>query len=78
MGRVFAAAINFQRRMAVERVVNQGGFARTGYPGDGGHQADGNIDIHRLQIVTRCALNGQLAFGVIGGPVHRHGDSFAA
>ena len=51
VGRVFAAAIDLQGGMAIEGVVNQGGFTRTGHASDGRHQANGNVDIYLVMLI---------------------------
>ena len=73
-----AGAIQVTRRLGVERVVDQRGFARAGDAGDAGHEADGNLGIDILEVVAAGVADANLLFGVPPGARAGHLDHLPA
>src|SRR3569623_2136630 len=69
-----AAAVDGDRGVAVERIVQQRRLARARHAGDAGHEAEGNVDVDAFEIVAAGAADQQLAFGVVGCALPGHGD----
>src|SRR5262249_52225504 len=54
---LFARAVQLFRQRAIKNVIDQRGFAGTGYTGDNGHYAEWKSDIQILEIVFTSAHN---------------------
>src|SRR5690606_41265576 len=68
-----------RRSSDLQRVVDQGAFARTGHAGDTGEQPHGHLDVHTLEVVAGGVEDAQARCLVgEGAPFARHLDAQGA
>src|SRR6185437_12890581 len=74
---IFARVVEVAGQGAVEDVVDQGGFSRTGNSGDQGHDAQGEAGVEILKIIFARAEHGDgLVIGLAA--VRQHGNVLLA